>query len=517
MRLCVRRWALVAFLLSGAVFGQHSNPALADDNEDMASAREQITEALQNDLEQMSRSLGNAVGSSSEDDIANAIDRTRAIKENVDKLKDVQGDDSTASRIVDDYPRYVDDFTEAAKGFLLLKRAQLEQEKRDLARLCPETDKALRETVGQYLQPPDPAGLDKIPEAAERAKSTIADLYAREKDQANDTKSAYDNAHRFSASGDGWSDVSGQLRDSADSLWSKYDARLKEVDEKCTELSKGKDSAFIVEALSKLNGAQSDSRQVLDSILKDWNDWKQRRRDLANNYVLNANKIRMAICDDDEEQILSRVEQVEEAAQSALKGPYETLDKDLDQLIDRLNVLENDKAVGADARRWRGVMRGAKTRLTSVLRDGGILQGVQNAKVRARLDIGIRKHQDYQSSSSNCTASEVQVSSGRIDCVKVDSGWCNIIEIKPNNDNAVKKGWDQVKRYQSDVLSAWQSASDKSTMQPEVFRDCLAQDESQELQLKTDVVTYDFCPVPDEDIDAMLAEQIKQAGSSEDE
>jgi hypothetical protein len=31
------------------------------------------------------------------------------------------------------------------------------------------------------------------------------------------------------------------------------------------------------------------------------------------------------------------------------------------------------------------------------------------------------------------------------------------------------------------------------------------------------VVTYEFCPAPDEDIDAMLAEQAKQSSSTADE
>ncbi len=260
------------------------------------------------------------------------------------------------------------------------------------------------------------------------------------------------------------------------------------------------------------------SKKAMEEILKDWGAWKELRRELAASYVVNVDKVRMAICDGDEEQIVSRVEDAEKAAQGNLEGRYRDLDKELDELIERADKLEGDKTVGEDARKWRGVFRGAKTRLTKVLTDGGILQGVSNAKVRSRIEIGSKKHKDYQSSSSNCTGSEVQVSSGRIDCVKVESGWCNVIEIKPNNDKAVSKGWDQVKRYQSDVLDGWRNAgADKTTMSPEVFRSCISSDESQELRLKTDVVTYEFCPVPAEDIDEMVAEQARQAGSTADE
>ena len=38
-----------------------------------------------------------------------------------------------------------------------------------------------------------------------------------------------------------------------------------------------------------------------------------------------------------------------------------------------------------------------------------------------------------------------------------------------------------------------------------------------ELHITCDVETYEFCPVPDDDIDAMLAEQINQSASTADE
>ena len=264
--------------------------------------------------------------------------------------------------------------------------------------------------------------------------------------------------------------------------------------------------------------ADDDAKQEMEKIKADWGAWKDLRRELAASYVTNADRIRLALCDGDEEQIQSRVEDAEKSAKGNVQSGYEKLAHELDELIDRASKYESDGTVGEDARKWRGVMRGAKTRLDRVLKDGGILQGTDNAKVRARIEIGIKKHKEYQENSSRCTASEVNVSSGRIDCVKVDSGYCNIIEIKPNNDKAVAKGWDQVKRYQSDVLDAWRNAGDdKTKIRPEVFGSCIDSGHDQELRLKTDVVTYDFCPVPNEDIDSMIEEQIQQSKSTEDE
>jgi hypothetical protein len=262
------------------------------------------------------------------------------------------------------------------------------------------------------------------------------------------------------------------------------------------------------------DGAQDE----LGRIKADWGAWKDLRRELAADYVTNADKIRLAICDGDEEQIQSRVEDAEKSAQGNLAGRYQALGHQLDELIDRISKLDSDETAGEEARKWRGVMRGARTRLDKVLKDGGILQGADNAKVRARIEVGIKKHKEYQEDSSRCSEKEVAVSSGRIDCVKVDSGWCNIIEIKPNNEKAIARGWDQIKRYQSDVLDAWRSAGeDKTQIKPAVFGSCIDSEHEQSLRLKTDVVTYDFCPVPNEDIDAMIDEQLAQSRSSDDE
>jgi hypothetical protein len=508
-RMTIARGVVAVLLCAGLAFG--------DEDSDKAE-REQLIEAIKKDVEQVAANLYNVDDASSDDGIENAMGYARQARDKLDKLGRVKGSDSTAGSMVDRYPGYIDDFYDAAKGLIVLKNAQLQQEQRGLWKSCSDEDDNLKKAVKQYLDPPDPDGLEKIPALAEAAKGKIHSDYDRLLDKDSSVISAYSNAKDFSVSDGPWSSVTSRLREAADDTAGKYDARLKETKKECAELDKGKDSAFIVESLGKLKGAHSGSKQVLEDILKDWGAWKELRRELAAKYVVNADKVRMAMCDGDEEHILSRVEDAEKSAQGNLLSGYQSLDKELDQLIARVDKLENDKSVGAEARKWRGVMRGAKTRLAKVLSDGGMLQGVSNAKVRARIEIGQKKHKDYQGNSSNCTDDEVQVSSGRIDCVRVESGWCNIIEIKPNNDKAVSKGWDQVKRYRDNVLEAWRNTgSDKTKIQPEVFRSCISDDDKQELRLKVDVVTYDFCPVPEEDIDAMYKEQVAQSSSTSDQ
>jgi hypothetical protein len=60
--------------------------------------------------------------------------------------------------------------------------------------------------------------------------------------------------------------------------------------------------------------ADDHAKQEMEKIKADWGAWKDLRRELAASYVTNADRIRLAFCDGDEEQIQSRVEDAEKSA-----------------------------------------------------------------------------------------------------------------------------------------------------------------------------------------------------------
>ncbi len=95
------------------------------------------------------------------------------MRENISHLNDVKGSDSTANAIVDHYPGYIDAFVDAAKALAKLKNAQLQQADKLLWKRCADEDENLRKQVKQYLEPPDPEGLDKVPGLADTAKSAF--------------------------------------------------------------------------------------------------------------------------------------------------------------------------------------------------------------------------------------------------------------------------------------------------------------------------------------------------------
>ena len=131
---------------------------------------------------------------------------------------------------------------------------------------------------------------------------------------------AYDDARGFSVSDGRWSDVSSRMHE-ATTASGEVSTTLKDTKEKCAELDKGKESPYIVESLASLKVAHSGSKQLTrrhpQGLGRPGNEL---RRDLAASYVVNADKVRMAICDGDEENIQSRVEDAEKAAQGNLSG-----------------------------------------------------------------------------------------------------------------------------------------------------------------------------------------------------
>lgn len=480
-------------------------PAQADEDEN-AAQREQAIQAINNELVTIAKQLEGIRDKDSDDGIQIAIRQADGMRQNISSLTSIKGDDSNANAIVDHYPDYIGAFEDSANALAKLKNAQLVQSEKSLWKRCSDENENLRKAVNQYLEPPDPIGREKIPELAVKTREALHDELARQMDQAGDVNRAYNDAKRFSISDAGWSDVSSRLREGAEGIWGIYEPRLKDIKQNCADLDRGSENPFIVESLSKLKNVSESSEQTLADILKDWGAWKELRRELAAKYVVNADKIRMAMCDGDDEQILSRVEDAETVAQGNLKGGYEALDKELDQLIERISKLENDRTVAANVQKWRGVMRGAKTRLVKVLQDGGILQGVQNAKVRTRIQIGIDKHAQLQ---TGCTANEYEIPGGRLDCLNISDGHCEVIEIKPKNDKALAKGREQLDGYKATID---QLHADNNL--PVLLQRCVNEGQ---LNIEYDIETYEFCPVPDEDIDQMLADQAKQAQSSADD
>ena len=85
--------------------------------------------------------------------------------------------------------------------------------------------------------------------------------------------------------------------------------------------------------------------------------------------------------------------------------------------------------------------------------------------------------------------------STRVDCVRVDGNTCYVVEIKPNNDAAKKKGRGQIADGIKAINSALSGMKNKVDLTDglEVFRACF--DEQREAaKLDEELRVYEYCP-----------------------
>jgi hypothetical protein len=135
-----------------------------------------------------------------------------------------------------------------------------------------------------------------------------------------------------------------------------------------------------------------------------------------------------------------------------------------------------------------------------------LLKGANNPLLKAQADYGVDEHARRQS-SLGCDAKEAEISSSyctnpnpkrrdcKMDCVKVASGACTIIEIKPRG--AAGLGEDQARAYEEGIrklFAAKGSAGFDGSLS--VFRSCVSND-GKEIAVSRRLELYDFCPAPE--------------------
>ncbi|MEZ4361309.1 MAG: hypothetical protein R3B48_14080 [Kofleriaceae bacterium] len=111
-------------------------------------------------------------------------------------------------------------------------------------------------------------------------------------------------------------------------------------------------------------------------------------------------------------------------------------------------------------------------------------------------ETGKNEHKRIQASSA-CDAEEVTIPGAgmRIDCVKVSSGTCTLIEIKPKNTTAMAKGTARVTEYRDGVSTFYNDNKGnveqafKGKMQ--IFKQCISDGR---IRLAIEVMGYEFCP-----------------------
>lgn len=234
--------------------------AVADDDSDRAS----LMSKLEAKLEVASSNLYNVQSNSSSSEIGAASNAIRDVESLVDELKRIAGSDSAAEKITSYYPGYAKSFYPAASELKRLKLQQLV--KGDSEAQCKALDAELLKLVAAAKDDPDAAAeiISAAREYATKAERVMSTASA----QASDLKSALNTATNFSASDNGWRQVTRNLHASATAIAADWTNAYDAAKQACASLIKGEAHPTVAQALAKLAGSSEGRKQLLDSVTK---------------------------------------------------------------------------------------------------------------------------------------------------------------------------------------------------------------------------------------------------------
>lgn len=180
-------------------------------------------------------------------------------------------------------------------------------------------------------------------------------------------------------------------------------------------------------------------------------EFKNRYSDLKKLTPEETRKIVKAICEGDgdtrqdaAQKASARVKQEVKDQESELERIKDDANRLLDDVIsdDNLKDHQDDaKSLKEDVeRRWESFERMTES-----------LRGANHPVVAYMLQQGQAAHTDRE---RDCDASEIDLESGRADCLMASGETCLVIELKPKNSRAIDKGKDQVRRYRDDLDKA---------------------------------------------------------------
>src|SRR5688572_20811457 len=278
----VAAWGLIL-----AMSALRVGPARADEEDDRRRKKEQrekLTKEITDLLRYVQDKLDRVPGSSGYYEIDDAKSYASQIKDKANELRSYVDGDSTADRIANYFPGYVDKFKESCDYLKQMKESQVRQADARLWESCQEWDRKLREDVDRFVYENDPDGLTEIPKLAESAKYRVEDKLKKADETHNYMGNSWKSyARNFSESSE-WSSVTSELRDAVDATWDTWKQRHEATHMKCDDLAKGRNHPHVMQAMEKLASSGGSREAIikrldehLDAIAGLLNGVKDRR------------------------------------------------------------------------------------------------------------------------------------------------------------------------------------------------------------------------------------------------
>ncbi len=230
----------------------------ADDESD----RRDLLSQIDAKLDSAARELSGLERQSDASNVDDAQGYVREVKELVENLKRVKGDDSTANRVADNYPDYIDAFHDASDALRALKKHQ------DTAAVylqqCRDLDAAMKAKASSATDDPD--GAARLLEFARTTGSKGKELMKNAASEWSEVDGKRNDAKRFSASEGHWSDVRGNLSSSADAIAQIWRDNWDNATRACEEVVKSEQHREVKQVLDKLANSRAGRAELRSKI-----------------------------------------------------------------------------------------------------------------------------------------------------------------------------------------------------------------------------------------------------------
>jgi uncharacterized phage infection (PIP) family protein YhgE len=422
----------------------------------------------------------------------------------VGKLRDVRESDSRANQITDNYPGYISSFRDGLRYLKELKKVQFLAD--GVADRCVHDEADLQQAIRIYVGHPEDAddANDKLTARGQELGRAFGPLLERLKNANYDFNNNVSSA-RFDisvSSSDPWNDVRSNFKDSVSAIQSYWKDKFSPVESACKRLALGEKHPDIVSALADLGKYKGDTKQTVTQLKKDYNAWLAGARKVREMTIQDHAEVREVMCRQgvDEEDIAKKANAVADRWASQISSTYGTLLGQSDRLTDRALADKLKKYKGA-----REVAEGLRAnRATLDKIKNSDLQGSNNPKIKVRMKYGTDYHaswscsgyKEFKIDSSYCSNPIRSGSGCAADCV-VPGSSCEVIELKPKNDEAISMGTKQKDAYEAGLRTWFTKNKDELLSKYPNISACI---KDGQISTKSRIETYNVCPDAPKDL-----------------
>lgn len=467
---------------------------LANSSTGRAELRKKINELLVT-LSERVRSVESQSGHGY---VRGAIEISKEIESQLERLRGAQGDDDEAKRIAANWPQWTRELRVALEALEEMKKTQNRAD--EGAGKCDTAERALQEKIRGYVGEPTQheAAIRSLPEEADRIGNPIKSGIEKAGESNRSMGEWFNKARNFSQSEGEWSRVTSNLKDSADRVHGHWKEKYGAMVKSCERLVLGRDNPDVKKAVEEMSRDTSKAGENYRALRDEFNRWKADVDKLREFSEKDLEEVRKELCAATDADELGATFEIADRWAREINGLYGTITGTGDRIKRQADELVARKRALKAAPK---VKDGVDKILASIAKlKSHQIEGSNNPMLKAYAAYGVKQHDSLQGS---CSAKEITISSSycenpnpkrrdcRLDCVKS----CTVVEIKPSGAKSL--GERQAEAYWKGLRKMYVEYKKEGKNMFEgkfsVFKDCEASDKS-ELKIDYRVEVYDFCP-----------------------